>query len=132
MGELIIHDPDAARKERLIALLGVIGGAWVRAGGPTRGCEMVCNATPRGMSAGDPLPLDPAPLRAGVFVGDVIAGHVLTPLLAAAQAGGCKTADGDQIVAAVQTIMLDFMLGGLTRGRGGGEQHHFGLRAPTR
>jgi shikimate dehydrogenase len=105
---LIIHDPDAARQERLIALLGASAEPGCgRAARPAR----VCNATPRGMSAGDPLPLDPALMRAGVFVGDVIAGHVLTPLLAAAQAAGCKTADGDQMVAAVQTIMLDFMLG---------------------
>ena len=82
------------------------------AGGPEpRGCDMVCNATPLGMSAGDPLPLDPALLSAGMFVGDVIAGHGLTPFLAAAQAAGCKTADGDQMVEAVQTIMLDFMVG---------------------
>lgn len=112
VGELIIHDPDAARQARLIALLGAIGGDRVRAGGPDpRGCDMVCNATPLGMSAGDPLPLDPALLSAGMFVGDVIAGHGLTPFLAAAQAAGCKTADGDQMVEAVQTIMLDFMVG---------------------
>ena len=85
VGELIIHDPDAARQARLIALLGAIGGARVRGGGPDpRGCDMVCNATPLGMAAGDPLPLDPALLSAGMFVGDVIAGHGLTPFLAAA------------------------------------------------
>jgi len=72
---------------------------------------MVCNATPLGMAAGDPLPLDPALLSAEMFVGDVVAGHGLTPFLAAARAVGCKTTDGDQMVDAVQTIMLDFMLG---------------------
>ena len=46
-----------------------------------------------------------------MFVGDVVAGHGLTPFLAAARAVGCKTTDGDQMVDAVQTIMLDFMLG---------------------
>lgn len=46
-----------------------------------------------------------------MFVGDVIAGHGLTPFLKAAQAAGCKTADGDQMVEAGQEMMLDFMLG---------------------
>jgi shikimate dehydrogenase len=46
-----------------------------------------------------------------MFVGDVIAGHSVTPFLAAAQAAGCKTADGGHMVAAVQDLMADFMLG---------------------
>ena len=46
-----------------------------------------------------------------VFVGDVIAGHGVTPLLQAARAAGCKTANGVQMVEAVREIMLDFMLG---------------------
>jgi shikimate dehydrogenase len=44
-------------------------------------------------------------------VGDVIAGHGVTPLLQAARAAGCKTANGVQMVEAVQEMMLDFMLG---------------------
>ena len=35
----------------------------------------------------------------------------LTPFLQAAQAAGCKTANGVQMVEAVQEMMLDFMLG---------------------
>jgi shikimate dehydrogenase len=46
-----------------------------------------------------------------MFVGDVIAGHGETPFLAAARVAGCKTANGDQMVEAAQTMMLDFMLG---------------------
>ena len=45
-----------------------------------------------------------------MFVGDVIAGHGTTPLLQAALRAGCKTANGDQMVDAVQEMMLDFML----------------------
>jgi shikimate dehydrogenase len=47
-----------------------------------------------------------------MFVGDVIAGHGVTPFLRAALAAGCKTANGDQMVEAVQEVMLDFMLKG--------------------
>ena len=46
-----------------------------------------------------------------MFVGDVIAGHGVTPLLKAAQSAGCKTASGVEMVNAVQEMMLDFLLG---------------------
>ena len=65
-----------------------------------------------GMAAGDPLPVDAALLTSSMFVGDVIAGHDVTPFIRAAQATGCKTADGGHMVEAVQDLMADFMLGG--------------------
>ena len=71
---------------------------------------MVCNATPLGMSANDPLPLPADLLGPSMFVGDVVAGHGITPLLQAALAIGCRTANGVQMVEAVQEMMLDFML----------------------
>jgi shikimate dehydrogenase len=46
-----------------------------------------------------------------MFVGDVVAGHGVTPLLEAAQTAGCKTANGEHMVEAVQDLMADFMLG---------------------
>lgn len=108
VGELVIHDIDAARGARLVADLGspkVVAGPADPAG-----CDMVCNATPLGMADGDPLPLAADLLAPSMFVGDVIAGHGVTPFLAAAQAAGCRTANGDQMVEAVQEIMLDFYL----------------------
>jgi shikimate dehydrogenase len=46
-----------------------------------------------------------------MFVGDVIAGHGVTPFFAAAEAAGGKTANGGQMVEAVQELMIDFLLG---------------------
>jgi shikimate dehydrogenase len=110
--ELIVHDIDGARAAHLIGLLSKMGRGRVTAGPPDpTGCDMVCNATPMGMADGDPLPIAPHLLAASMFVGDVIAGHGVTPFLRAAQAVGCKTANGDQMVSAVQEMMLDFMLG---------------------
>ena len=43
------------------------------------GCDLVFNATPMGMEAGDPLPVDAALLTSSMFVGDVIAGHGVRP-----------------------------------------------------
>jgi shikimate dehydrogenase len=63
------------------------------------------------MNENDPLPIDPHDLDAPMFVGDVIAGHGTTPLVAAAEKVGCTTSSGGQMVAAVQELMLDFLLG---------------------
>jgi shikimate dehydrogenase len=110
--QLIIHDADEARVSQLIELIADLGRSRVSAGPPDpTGCELVCNATPMGMAAGDPLPVSASLLTSSMFVGDVIAGHGVTPLLQAAQAAGCKTANGVQMVDAVQEMMLDFMLG---------------------
>jgi len=110
--ELIIHDTNEARVDELLRFVAELGHGRVIAGPPDpTGCEMVCNATSLGMSEGDPLPVAADLLIPSMFVGDVIAGHGETPFLAAARAAGCKTANGDQMVEAVQEMMLDFMLG---------------------
>ena len=110
--KLIIHDTNEARVAELMALVADLGRDCVTAGAadPT-GCDMVCNATPLGMAEGDPLPVAANLLAPSMFVGDVIAGHGETPLLSAARAAGCKTAGGNQMVEAVQEMMLTFMLG---------------------
>ena len=59
---------------------------------------------------GDPLPVDAALLTSSMFVGDVIGGHGVTPFLAAAEAGGCGTANGGHMVEAALDVMADFML----------------------
>ena len=113
VSELVVHDADASRVAALLGLLAGPGGGRVIAGPPDpAGCELVFNATPMGMAAGDPLPVDPALLTSSMFVGDVIAGHGVTPFIGAAKAAGCKTADGRDMVEAVQDLMAGFMLGG--------------------
>jgi shikimate dehydrogenase len=63
-----------------------------------------------GMEDDDPLPVDTALLTASMFVGDVIAGHGVTPLIKAAESAGCKTVNGGHMVEAAQDVMADFML----------------------
>jgi shikimate dehydrogenase len=109
--ELVIHDADESRVTGLLDLLADLSDGRAAAGPPDpAGCDLVFNATPMGMEDGDPLPVDAALLTSSMFVGDVIAGHGLTPFIEAAQAAGCKTANGGHMVEAVQDLMADFML----------------------
>jgi shikimate dehydrogenase len=58
--------------------------------------DLLVNATPVGMAATDGLPfdLDGGVIRRGQFVADLIYAPATTSLLAAARAGGARTANG--------------------------------------
>jgi len=58
------------------------------------GFDIAVNATPLGMNAGDPLPMDPARLAPSTFVVEVVLKSAQTPFLAAARARGCATQIG--------------------------------------
>ncbi|APT59074.1 MAG: shikimate dehydrogenase [Azospirillum brasilense] len=109
--ELVVHDSDAARVDRLVGVLREQGKGEVRAGtaDPT-GFDMVCNATPSGMREGDPLPVAADLLRPAMSVGDVITAPEVTPLLQAARAIGCRTATGVDMFRVVQGLIVDFLL----------------------
>jgi shikimate dehydrogenase len=51
-----------------------------------------------GMNEGDPLPLDVSRLSPETFVGEVVMRHETTAFLAAAQARGCKTQVGSDML----------------------------------
>ena len=89
------------------------GPGHVVAGPPDpNGCDIVVNATPLGMFPNDPLPVEAHLLDATMFVGDVVAGHAITPLLQAAHAAGCAMSDGVGMVEVGIQIMADFLLAG--------------------
>src|SRR5690349_12186410 len=54
------------------------------------GHDLVVNATPLGMNAGDPLPMDVARIAPTTFVGEVVLKEEMTPFLKAVQARGCR------------------------------------------
>jgi shikimate dehydrogenase len=110
--ELVLYDASQARLDTLVRLLSSQSRGRVLAGSPDpAGCDMVVNATPLGMSPGDPIPVPANLLTSSMFVGDVVSGHGVTPFLKAAQAAGCKIADGVQMVEAGMKIIPDFLLG---------------------
>ena len=116
--ELVVHDTDPARVSALLGLLDELGHGRVSAGPPDpSGCDLVCNATPLGLEVGDPLPVDVGLLTSSMFVGDVIAGHGVTPFIGEAQTAGCQTADGQDMVEAGLDLMTDFMTQDFPPGR---------------
>jgi shikimate dehydrogenase len=58
------------------------------------GFDVVVNATPLGMRAGDPMPVDVSRLSASTYVGEVVMKQETTAFLAAARAKGCETQIG--------------------------------------
>jgi shikimate dehydrogenase len=110
---LAIHDTDVARRDQLIAKLKTVGRGEIHAGtaDPT-GFDLVANATPLGMRAGDPLPVDVSKLKPGTFVGCVITSPAVSPLVEAARRQGCPTSTGTDMYNALQSSMLDFLLVG--------------------
>ena len=109
--ELIIHDPDTARVDTLIDLSQVsVMGAWSPVRPILPAVTWSATRPPSGMEDGDPLPVDPELPTRSMFVGDVIAGHGVTPFLQAAQMAGCHTANGGHMVEAAQDVMAHFLL----------------------
>ena len=74
--------------------------------------DLVVNATPLGMSESDPLPLDVSRLSPHTFVGEVVMRAETTAFLAAAQARGCLTQVGTDMLYEQIPAYLEFF--GLT------------------
>jgi len=92
VAELVVYDTDTARSNALAERLAAAGRP-VRAGTPDPGgFDLVVNASPMGMRADDPLPLDAARIEPGSIVADVVVQE--TELLRRAAARGCRTIDG--------------------------------------
>lgn len=110
VAELAISETDGARRDALIERLNGLGKAKVYAGSSDpSGFDVVVNATPMGMKAGDPLPFDGDKLTAQMFVGDVVT-YPDTAWLQKAQAQGCKTSSGLDMFAAVRDLMANFLM----------------------
>jgi shikimate dehydrogenase len=110
--ELGIHDQDTVRRDTLVARLKNNHGAAVHvASADPGGYTLVANATPVGMRAGDPYPVQVDRLTSEMFVGDVITAPAVTPLVEAARRLNCLTQVGGGMYAAQLDLMRDFLLG---------------------
>ena len=111
VASLAVHEADAARRATLLRRLATYGHVPARPGSadPT-GFDLVVNATPMGMQAGDALPVDVDKLARATFVGDVVTVPEVTPLIAAARARGCATMTGIGMFEAVRDRIVDLLL----------------------
>ena len=62
------------------------------------GHDLVVNATPMGMNAGDPLPMDVSRIAPETFVGEVVMRTDMTAFLQAAQKRGCRVQVGSDML----------------------------------
>lgn len=99
-GRLMLFDRDAAVSDALAGRLRqyypklpVFTGSADPAG-----FDLVVNATPLGMKAGDALPFDVDRIGADAFVGEVVMKAEFTPLLIAARAKGCAVQVGTDML----------------------------------
>ncbi len=108
---LAIHDVDVARRDALLDRLASRGAGRLTAGSsdPT-GFDIIANATPAGMRAEDPPPVQTAHLSPAMTVGDVITVPEVTRLLGAARAIGCATSTGVDMFVAGRDLIVDFVL----------------------
>ena len=95
-GALAICDIAGGHTEALLARLRHHhpGIALAAASNDPSGFDLVVNASPLGMTAGDRLPVDVSRLRPTTFVAEVVMKPDVTPLLAAARDRGCRTQPG--------------------------------------
>jgi shikimate dehydrogenase len=96
-----VHNRTPERAAALVAALGEADGRLTAAGGDAgaavQGCDLIVNCTTLGMAHGptaDASPLAAAAIPPGAFVCDIVANPLVTPLLAAARARGCRTLGG--------------------------------------
>ncbi|AMJ60272.1 shikimate dehydrogenase family protein [Bosea sp. PAMC 26642] len=70
--------------------------------------DIVVNATPLGMKAGDPLPMDVSRITPTTFVGEVVMKQEMTPFLAAVRARGCTFQIGTDMLFEQIPAYLEF------------------------
>lgn len=116
VARMVLFDTSAASAERLAQRLRQYYPALdVRVGsGDPKGFDIVVNATPLGMNAGDPMPIDPTRLSKDTFVGEVVMKQEVTPLLAAARERGCRTQVGTDMLFEQIPAYLEFFGFGTT------------------
>jgi len=72
------------------------------------GFDLVVNATPMGMNAGDAMPMDVSRIAPEAFVGEVVMKSEMTAFLAAAQARGCRVQVGSDMLFEQIPAYLEF------------------------
>ncbi|GJE02942.1 shikimate dehydrogenase family protein [Methylobacterium isbiliense] len=110
IAHLTVVNRTPARTDGLLARLAVAYPGLSLATDPGGGThDILVNGTSLGMRADDPLPLDPALLAARPFVAEAIMEPEITPLLAAAEAAGCRVQRGRPMLDCQIVLMAQHM-----------------------
>jgi shikimate dehydrogenase len=107
---LRIHDLDPARAARLAAIVAAASPSTAVTVGPPalEDMDLLVNATPAGMLDDGRLPFEVAALPAPLVVLDAVVTPERTPLLALAEACGCRTVPGREMMRGQIGRIVDF------------------------
>lgn len=110
VARLALYDPAAANAEALAGRIAAAypGIALETGANDPAGFDLAVNASPLGMTEGDPLPMDPERLDPATFVGEVVLKSEITPFLAAARARGCRYQVGTDMLFEQIPAYLEF------------------------
>jgi shikimate dehydrogenase len=112
---LVVADRDAGRRDALVKRLAEQAPTVARPGSPdAAGYDLIVNATPAGMHADDPLPVDLAGMDCAAWVADLITRPAMTPLLVAARRCGAMIVTGEDMFAVQAGVMADIFLASAT------------------
>ncbi|MDE2370382.1 MAG: shikimate dehydrogenase [Burkholderiales bacterium] len=108
--QVALHDKAVERTAAAVALLSAACGPAIvaAASGDPAGYDIVVNATPLGLEAGDPIPVDVPRLDAGAAVVDILMKNQPTPLLRACHARGIAAHPGFGMLAHQMPEYLEF------------------------
>jgi shikimate dehydrogenase len=108
---LAVHEIDAGRRDGLIARLQepFPGRLSVGSDDPT-GFDIVANATPLGMRADDPMPVQVDKMTADQFAACPITKPARSPFIEAAAAKGCLTMPGLGMFRAQEELLVNALL----------------------
>ncbi|MFT3956911.1 MAG: shikimate dehydrogenase [Piscinibacter sp.] len=110
VGELALFDAAAGRAAEVAARIRAEFPITLRtpASADPAGYDLVVNASPLGLKAGDPLPFDVARLDAGAAVVDILMKNQPTPLLRACHARGITAHPGFEMLVQQMPEYLSF------------------------
>jgi len=105
-----LHDTRSAHAAALAAQLSAhFPRTDINAGAAAlSGFGLVVNATPLGMEASDPLPVDVGEITPRMVIAEIVMKREITPLLDAARARGCRIVLGREMLEEQMPLYLDF------------------------
>ena len=109
---LSVLDVNTAARRMTMDMVNLIAGRQLaRPGTRLDGHSVLINASPVGLKASQPFPVDLSALRPEILVADIAALSRETELLAQARALGCATSDGKDMLKAQIALIAGFAAG---------------------